>query len=186
VPTVDDRCLVHDDACHGVVPADAPVALCEGHLAAAAEWADRAYGVMDAMPARCRLCGSPLGVRLPSGWVCAVCDGRHGEVPDEDLPPARVDVVYYLRFRDRVKIGTTSNPRQRFAAIWHDELLAFERGDRMLEHRRHVEFDADRFAGTEWFRLSDTLAAHIATVAAGIDDPWRLHARWISEANALR
>ena len=180
------RCLAEDSGCRGSVPADAPVALCEGHLAAASDWADRAYGIVDLLPSPCRLCGSPLGRRYRSGWVCAVCEWRHGEVPDAELPPPRVDVVYYLRFDDRVKIGTSSNPRQRFAAIWHDEILAFERGDRMLEHRRHVQFDAERFGGTEWFRLSDALRAHIEVVAAGQADPWRSYARWISEAHALR
>ncbi|GAA1949636.1 hypothetical protein GCM10009776_09550 [Microbacterium deminutum] len=168
------------------MPADSPVALCEGHLAAASDWADRTYGVPDLLPSPCRLCGSPLGVQFRSGWICAVCEWRHGDVPDDELAPPRVDVVYYLRYGDRVKIGTTSNPRQRFAAIWHEEVLAFERGDRMLEHRRHMQFEVDRFASTEWFRMSDALRAHIDALAAGSDDPWRLHARWISEANAVR
>ncbi|GAA1987840.1 hypothetical protein GCM10009777_23050 [Microbacterium pumilum] len=168
------------------MPADAPLALCEGHLAVAADWAGRTYGITDLLPAPCRLCGSRLGIHHPSGWICAVCEWRHGEVPDADLAPPRVDVVYYLRYGDRVKIGTTANPHQRFAAIWHDEVMAFERGDRMLEHRRHVEFDADRYPGTEWFRLSESIRSHIGVLAAGVDDPWRLHARWISEANAVR
>ena len=155
--------------------ADAPVALCEGHLAAASEWADRALR-RDRSAARRRaaLCGSPLGVRYPSGWICAVCEWRHGEVPDAELPPPRVDIVYYLRFGDRVKIGTTSNPRQRFAAIWHDEILAFERGDRMLEHRRHVAVRSrGASAGTEWFRLSDALRTHIDVRGGGaVGIPW--------------
>jgi hypothetical protein len=180
------RCLAQGADCRGDVPADAPVALCEGHLAAASEWADNAYGVTDLLPSPCLACGSPLGVRYRSGWMCAVCEWRHGEVPDAELAPPRVDIVYYLRFGDRVKIGTTSNPHRRFGAIWHDEILAFERGDRMLEHRRHLEFDADRYAGTEWFRLSGALRAHIDTLAAGVEDPWLRHARWVSEANALR
>lgn len=168
------------------MPADAPIALCEGHLAAASEWADRRFGVTDLLPSPCRACGSPLGVRYPSGWICAVCEWRHGEVADDELAPPRIDVVYYLRYGDRVKIGTTSNPRQRFAAIWHDEVLAFERGDRMLEHRRHVEFEADRYRGTEWFRLSEALRTHIEIVAAGVEDPWLRYARWVSEAHSLR
>ena len=168
------------------MPVDAPISLCESHLAAASEWAQREFGVTDLLPSPCRACGSPLGVRYPSGWICAVCEWRHGEVADADIAPPRVDIVYYLRFGDRVKIGTTSNPRQRFGAIWHDEILAFERGDRMLEHRRHVEFAADRYGGTEWFRLSEGLKAHIDGVAAGVTDPWLRYARWVSEANALR
>jgi hypothetical protein len=125
-------------------------------------------------------------VRYSSGWLCAVCEWRAGETVDGELPPPRVDVVYYLRHTDRVKIGTTANPRQRFAAIWHEEVLAFERGDRRLEQRRHAQFPVERFGTSEWFRLSPGLAAHIAEVSSGVDDPWRLHARWVSEAFALR
>lgn len=132
------------------------------------------------------MCGSRLGVHYASGWLCAVCEWRHGETVDGELPPPRVDVVYYLRFRDRVKIGTTANPRQRFGAIWHDEVLAFERGDRALEQRRHAQFAEYRFAGSEWFTLSPALSEHIAVLAAGVDDPWQLHARWVSEAIARR
>lgn len=168
------------------MPADAPVPLCEAHLAAAAEWAGAEYGVTDVLPSPCRLCGSRLGVRHPSGWLCAVCEWRHGELPDDDIAPPRVDVVYYLRYDDRIKIGTSGNPRQRFAAIWHDELLAFERGGRSLEQRRHVQFADDRYPGTEWFRSTPRLRAHIDAVAAGVDDPWELLARWVSEAVALR
>lgn len=168
------------------MPADAPLALCRAHLAAAVEWADAEYGVTDVLPSPCRLCGSRLGVHYRSGWLCAVCEWHHGEIADDGIAPPRVDVVYYLRYDDRIKIGTSANPRQRFGAIWHDELLAFERGGQALEQRRHVQFAAERFAGTEWFRRSDALLSHIAVLAAGVDDPWRLHARWLSEALAAR
>ncbi|MFE7844698.1 GIY-YIG nuclease family protein [Microbacterium sp. NPDC057407] len=170
--------------CRGTVPPEAPVPLCEWHLAAASEWDQRLNGVTDALPSPCVLCGSRLGTRYPSGWLCAVCEWRHGDVVDGELPPPRVDVVYYLRYDDRIKIGTTANPRQRLGAIWHEELLAFERGDRTVERRRHEQFAADRFGGTEWFRRSDALRCHVAGLAAGVDDPWALHARWVSEAVA--
>ncbi|MFD0791344.1 GIY-YIG nuclease family protein [Microbacterium insulae] len=170
--------------CRGPVPADAPIPLCEWHLAVASDWEQRRNGVTDALPSPCALCGSRLGVRHGSAWLCAVCEWRYGEVVDAELPPPRVDVVYYLRYDDRIKIGTTANPRQRLAAIWHDELLAFERGDRAVERRRHVQFADDRFGGTEWFRRSPALEAHVGSLAAGVDDPWLLHARWVSEAVA--
>jgi hypothetical protein len=178
-------CLIDGAACRGTVPDDAPLPLCELHLAVAAEWAQRSNGATDLLPSPCRLCGSSLGVRYPSGWLCGVCEWRVGDVVDDELPPPRVDVVYYLRYGDRVKIGTTANPRQRFAAIWHDQLLAFELGDRRLEQRRHAEFTADRLGG-EWFRLSDPLRDHIASVAAGVGEPWDAHARWVSSAIARR
>jgi hypothetical protein len=96
----------------------------------------------------------------------------------------RVDVVYYLRYDDRIKIGTSANPRQRLAALPYQQLLAFERGDRGVEQRRHAQFAALRFPGSEWFRVDDALLAHVAELAAGVDDPWARYARWVSEALA--
>lgn len=177
------RCLAEGDGCRGSVPPDAPVALCERHLAAASEWAGNEHGITDLLPLSCALCRSRLGVRYPSGWICAVCEWRFGDVVDDELAPPRVDVVYYLRYHDRVKIGTTSNPRQRFAAIWHDDLLALERGDRRLEQRRHVQFAVDRLDRSEWFALSEPLRRHIARLSGGVD-PWDVYARWFSEALA--
>lgn len=176
------QCLVRR-GCAGQVDPDAPVALCERHLAAAADWAARDHGIADLLPAPCRACGSPHGIRYPTGWVCAVCEWRHGELPDGDLAPPRVDVVYYLRHGDRVKIGTTANPRQRFSAIRHDALLALERGDRRLEQRRHRQFAEERAGSSEWFVLSERLGAHIDVLAAGVD-PWDRWRRWVAEATA--
>lgn len=170
--------------CQDAQADDAPLPLCSIHLAVAAEWSSSTDGVTDLLPSPCLACGSRIGVRYPSGWVCAVCEWRHGEVPDDDVAPPRVDVVYYLRHGDRVKIGTTANPRRRFAAIWHEELLAFERGDRRLERQRHEQFAADRFGASEWFRLTPAIAEQ-ADVAAGGRDPWDTYARWLSEAAAL-
>ncbi|HEV7743059.1 MAG TPA: GIY-YIG nuclease family protein [Pseudolysinimonas sp.] len=178
-------CLV-GAGCGGDVDAASPVALCELHLALAADWASRESGRTDLLPVACRACGSRVGIRYPSGWICAVCEWRVGEVVDGELPPPRVDVVYYLRQADRIKIGTSANPRQRFTAIWHEQVLAFERGDRTLEQRRHAQFADERFPGSEWFRMSRRLSAHVASVAAGVDDPWDRYARWVSEAVALR
>jgi hypothetical protein len=103
-----------------------------------------------------------------------------GDVPDADLPAPRIDVVYYLRWADRIKIGTSHRPRQRLAAIWHEELLAFERGDRALEQRRHREF-AELREGGEWFRADPRLLDHIADVAGSVP-PWHAYARWVAEA----
>jgi hypothetical protein len=164
----------------------APVPLCAGHLALAHDWLEAEVGDPDVLPSPCVICGSQLGVRLASSWVCGVCEWRHGEVPDAELPPPRIDVVYYIQFDDRIKIGTSTNPRQRLARLWHQELLAFERGGRSLEHQRHEQFAADRWPGTEWFHRTDELVAHVAVLAAGIDDPWHLHARWTAEAYAAR
>ena len=170
--------------CRAAAEPDAPLQLCTSHLQAAADWVERAYGVTDVLPSPCQACGSRLGVRYPSGWLCAICEWRVGEVPDATTAPPRVDIVYYLRFGERIKIGTSSNPRQRFGAIWHDELLAFERGDRRVEQRRHQQFADLRMQRTEWFAPGDSLLEHIAALRAGVDDPWDQYRRWTSEAIA--
>jgi hypothetical protein len=160
--------------------------LCATHLLAAYDWVAREVGVTDLLPSPCLACGSRVGIRYPSGWICATCEWRVGEIPDGDLAQVRVDVVYYLRFGDRVKIGTSSNPRARLAQLRYDELLAFERGDRATEQRRHAQFASHRFPGSEWFRRHRALDDHIRNLAAGVVDPWDQHKRWLSERLALR
>lgn len=88
--------------------------------------------------------------------------------------------MYYIRYDERVKIGTSRRPRQRLASIRHQELLAFERGDRSVEQQRHREFAAIREGG-EWFTLTPQLRAHIAVLRRE-GDPWLLYARWLSRA----
>jgi hypothetical protein len=97
----------------------------------------------------------------------------------------RIDVVYYLRLDERVKIGTTYHPHRRFAALPHDEVLAFERGGRGLERQRHTEFADDRLGSSEWFALTPRLRDHIAGLAAG-QNAWNVYVRWLSEALATR
>lgn len=109
-----------------------------------------------------------------------------GELPDAELPPPRVDVVYYLRFADRIKIGTSANPRHRLAQLRHDELLAFERGGRQTEQRRHQQFADARYARTEWFRMTPALLAHVGTLRVGDESPWNSYSLWLSQAIALR
>ncbi|ARC58383.1 hypothetical protein AS850_14955 [Frondihabitans sp. 762G35] len=173
-------------ACTRAAVPGAPVRLCDQHLAVAAEWSGREHGVVDLLPAPCVACGSRLGVHYPSGWLCATCEWRFGDAPDGELPPPRVDVVYYIRLGDRLKIGTSSNPRQRLARLWHDEVLAFERGGREVEQRRHLEFAEHRLGTSEWFGTCPELDAHARALGAGRVDPWAEYARWRSEALALR
>jgi len=172
--------------CGAPAEAGAPLALCTTHLLVAHDWVAREHGVTDVLPGACLVCASRVGVRYPSGWVCAVCEWRVGEVPDGELPPPRVDVVYYVRWRERVKIGTSSNPRRRLATIPHDEVLAFERGGRALEQRRHAEFAASRWPGGEWFRFDEPIVRHVAELASGLEDPWDRYDRWRSEELARR
>ena len=165
--------------------AGAPLNVCEDHLIVAADWVGCAYGVTDVLPSPCRACGARLGMKYPSGWLCAVCEWRVDDIPDYDLAPIRVDVVYYIRFGDRIKIGTSATPRRRLASLPCDELLAFERGDRLVEHRRHLQFAQHRIPRTEWFEGNDALSRHIAEISAGVADPWAQYARWVSQTIAL-
>ena len=114
-----------------------------------------------------------------------MCEWTVGTYIDPELPLPRIDVVYYLRLGTSVKIGTTFNPRQRFAALPHDEVLAFERGGRDLEQQRHREFADDRLGTSEWFGLTRRLRAHVRRVAGG-QDAWHVHARWLSAALSER
>jgi hypothetical protein len=168
--------------CGQSVSPGTPLNLCEHHLALARDWVEREAGVTDILPSPCLACGSRLGVRYPSGWLCAICEWRVGDIVDVELASVvRVDVVYYLRFGDRIKIGTSSNPRQRLGSLRYDELLAFERGNRALEQRRHAQFADLRLARTEWFSTHPVLTEHIDVLRSGVDDPWTQYARWRSE-----
>jgi hypothetical protein len=186
--SIAGTCSIKDSRgghCGSPTEAGAPLSLCTHHFVLASEWVDRAYGVTDTLEFPCIACGSRLGVRYPSGWLCAVCEWKVGDFPDAEVVSARVDVVYYLRFDDRIKIGTSSNPRSRLSNIVHDELLGFELGGRQLERRRHAQFASHRLDSSEWFAVHDALLRHIRAVTAGVDDPWLLHKRWISEKIAL-
>lgn len=175
--------------CDRPVESGAPLPICALHLAAAHDWVERETGVTDLLPAPCAACGHPVGAHYSSGWVCARCEWRVGDVPDPEviaLGELRVDVVYYVRWRDQVKIGTTANPRRRLAALPVEEVLAFERGDRLVERRRHEQFAAHRYPRTEWFRVHDELIALTDELSAGVDDPWALIDRWTSRRLAAR
>lgn len=80
--------------------------------------------------------------------------------------------VYYVRDADEVKIGLSKNPWSRLkdhqTARPRCRLVGVERGDRALERERHRQFAHLRIAeGTskEWFRWTDEIADHVATVA---------------------
>jgi len=171
--------------CTAAADPAAPVALCPAHLVQAHDWVAEESGVSDLLPSPCLACGGRVGLRFPSGWICATCEWRVGELPESE-GRALVDVVYYIRQRDRIKIGTSNNPRGRLAALHFDEVLAFERGDRRVEQRRHAQFADHRFPRTEWFAVHDELLAHIADIAAGVDDPWERYALWVSRELARR
>lgn len=72
-------------------------------------------------------------------------------------------VVYYIRFADRIKIGTTNWLPSRLPELPHDALLGVEPGGRELENERHQQFASLHVTG-EWFRMEPDLLAHIASL----------------------
>lgn len=76
-------------------------------------------------------------------------------------------VVYYILFADRVKIGTTSNLRRRLTHLPHDKLLAVELGGYDIEAERHQQFHDLRITG-EWFQYVDPLLGHITALREAV------------------
>lgn len=96
----------------------------------------------------------------------------------EDADPDADGWVYYMRINGRIKIGYTTNLRQRSRNYPPGtELLAVEPGTRDTEKRRHDQFSRSLAQGREWFAESDDLAAHIVGLAAQYATPTKaMHA----------
>jgi hypothetical protein len=74
-------------------------------------------------------------------------------------------IVYFLRFAGRVKIGTTTRIGSRLLGIPHDELLAYEPGNRQQEQLRHRQFAAYVVPGhREWFEAVPELLAAVREI----------------------
>jgi len=65
-------------------------------------------------------------------------------------------LVYYIRFGDRIKIGTTYNLHKRLISIPWDEVLLTEPGGYRLEADRHKQFEKSNYRN-EWFYATDEL-----------------------------
>lgn len=90
--------------------------------------------------------------RLRRGLLFDAADGRN--------------VVYYVKFRDRVKIGTTNNLKRRCGELQTVELLyGFEPGSYPMEQQRHKQFALYRTQG-EWFEDNRIIRSHINEVCA--------------------
>lgn len=81
--------------------------------------------------------------------------------------------VYYVRMGDRVKIGYSTNMRQRLAAfrLTEDSVLATEPGGRELELERHRQFADERVGRIEEFNPSRRLLAHIDSIRREHGEP---------------
>lgn len=127
---------------------------------------------------------APPRRRLPSGgmtdWI-GVDVSKFRPYPLDEV--GKFSVVYYLRFADRIKIGTTSDLPERLREIPYDELVAIEPGSHGTEHLRHVEFARHRIAtpsAREWFVAAPDLIAHMRNVVATWGDPKRAYVKWVA------
>jgi Meiotically up-regulated gene 113 len=82
-------------------------------------------------------------------------------IRQQEADAANRCVVYYIQFRDRIKIGTTTYLEGRLQGLPYDRILVTEPGSGELERRRHAQFAHCRDTG-EWFHADDEkLLAHI-------------------------
>ncbi|MFG3585110.1 GIY-YIG nuclease family protein [Streptomyces sp. NPDC047990] len=87
----------------------------------------------------------------------ALKPGTYGDAPG--------GVVYYIRRGKYVKIGTTTNLKQRMRDLMPDEVLAVEPGSYDLEGTLHAQFAKIRFSpAMEYFELTEELQKHIDAV----------------------
>jgi len=183
--------LEDDSDCNAMVSADAPLNLCPSHFRAAAAWVLRNDETRRETTI-CEVCGKKYGRAGKSGYSCGLCGYQsHDFVGTTYLSPAergqefrhlpkpkQVEVVYYIQFGDRIKIGTSRNPRSRLGSLPYDQILAFERGGTETEGRRHTQFRESRIRNTEWFEMSDALLAHAAELNEGVSDVWEQYRGW--------
>ncbi|MFD5491601.1 GIY-YIG nuclease family protein [Streptomyces sp. NPDC127091] len=94
----------------------------------------------------------------------ALKPGSYGDAPG--------GVVYYIRRGQYVKIGTTTNLRNRMRDLMPDEVLAIEPGSYDLEATLHATFARIRLSPSmEYFHLTEELRAHITAVVAKHGSP---------------
>lgn len=107
-------------------------------------------------------CGLSFGVPTAEERRQAEDDLRRRLEEIRATPTVAFEVVYYITWGNRIKIGTTRNLRSRMAVLYHDEVLAIEPGSYTLESQRHREFAGSRVERQkEWFHPTPDLISHV-------------------------
>ncbi|MEV8353181.1 GIY-YIG nuclease family protein [Streptomyces niveus] len=77
--------------------------------------------------------------------------------------------VYFMRNGDRIKIGYTTNLRDRLAALClrSDSVLLILQGGRDLEGALHRYFSKHRVPGTEWFLYAGRIHEYVENMVSG-------------------
>lgn len=100
---------------------------------------------------------------------------KRTESKRKQVDPGSTGLVYYMRINGQIKIGYTSNLRQRSSAYPPGtELLAVEPGTPELEKQRHNQFSRHLARGREWFADNPSLTAHIDACAQAFGVPTSL------------
>jgi len=151
--------------CDRPVAPDAPVTMCEKHIREAVLYFVDTQANVAATPGpKAKLAAAwadyyEAAITAPAEVAEDWRAERDAALDAELRQQHETHVVYYLRFADRVKIGTTRRLKQRMSNIPHDELLAIERGAYALEHLRHQQFAAHHITG-EWFSFAPDIQSH--------------------------
>lgn len=77
--------------------------------------------------------------------------------------PRSTGSIYFVQFGDRIKIGFTTNMKQRMKVIPKDQILATTPGSLGVERRIHNRFAHLRITG-EWFRADKELLDYVEFV----------------------
>ncbi|MET8866516.1 GIY-YIG nuclease family protein [Nonomuraea sp. NPDC004580] len=81
-------------------------------------------------------------------------------------------IVYYVRIGNNIKIGWTTNLKQRMTTLMPDEILATEPGEEQLERLRHQQFAHLRVPpGRERFRPDPELLDHVEMLRSHYGPP---------------
>jgi hypothetical protein len=130
-------------------------------------------------PCAWRGCYEPKYLGLPVCFEHAVVisgvvrRAAFGPEPEPDDVPERAAYVYYLMVGPTtVKIGTTTNLRNRIAQLRSElqYVVAIEPGGFPTERQRHQQFAAERFGRREDFHLTDRLKRHIEALQPRRDE----------------
>jgi hypothetical protein len=97
-------------------------------------------------------------------------EGRQRRVREDEARESRAiepGWVYYVRITDRIKVGYSTDVRQRMRAYPpHAQLLAIHPGTPTLERQVHADLKGHLAQGREWFRPDPEVMAHIDRVLA--------------------
>lgn len=74
-------------------------------------------------------------------------------------------VVYFIRFGDRVKIGTSGDVKRRLEGLPYDEVIGTIPGDATVERLWHTVWADQRITG-EWFHATPELLSAIRQAVA--------------------